>query len=184
MTRLRTLGVIGGMTLLLAMSGCSVSVTDGGTDSASVGSASGRNTRSSTAATSDTANPEAAPTSAADPSDSSSGIPTAAVLRARFADDVVKQLDCSGGSITVSGAGTVAELTQPCDRVTVDGAGIVLLAQRIGSLDVQGASSMILATNIGAVKTDGAGVEVYWTSGQPTVSDTGAGTVARRIEEK
>lgn len=170
----RSTAGVGALALAVGLTGCSVGVVDTEQSSGSP--------RANSAAAS-----QVMPPSSVDyPSDpASAGLPTtAAALRARYAGDIARQLDCSGGSVTVSAAGTIVELLQSCDRVTVDGAGVTLFARHIGSLEVNAAASTVLATSIGAVQAGGADVHVYWTSGQPKVSDSGTGMIARRIEEK
>ncbi|MEI2730444.1 MAG: hypothetical protein V9G08_00235 [Dermatophilaceae bacterium] len=85
--------------------------------------------------------------------------------------------------MTITQAGTTTELTGSCGTVTVDAAGVSVLADHIDRLVVVAAAGVVVTRTVGSVEMNGSSAQVYWVTGSPQVVDQGGGNSAKRIEE-
>lgn len=90
---------------------------------------------------------------------------------------------CDAGPVTITQAGTTTELTGSCGTVTVDAAGVSVLADHIDRLVVVAAAGVVVTRTVGSVEMNGSSAQVYWVTGSPQVVDQGGGNSAKRIEE-
>lgn len=93
--------------------------------------------------------------------------------RAELEAAVTKEINCSGGSVTIDDIGAVIGLGEDCANVEITGAGAILVAESITNLDISATGTVVFAAEIGAVNVTGSGNVVTWESGSPTISDTG-----------
>lgn len=106
-------------------------------------------------------------------SDSDDGPKSTSSIRAEYAGQVQSSLACAGGSIEIDTAGSVVELADDCDSLTVSGTGTIVLAQNVGALSVTGTSTVVVVASAESISADGTGNVVQWESGSPAVSDSG-----------
>jgi len=99
-------------------------------------------------------------------------------LRERYAH-VAQQTSCAAGDVVVSQAGATVSIPGECALVTVTASGVVVLADRIGTLEITGAANQVQAASIDVVRLGGSGNDVRWESGAADVTDTGAANTAR-----
>ncbi|MFT4280450.1 DUF3060 domain-containing protein [Microbacterium sp.] len=104
--------------------------------------------------------------------------------RAHWQSRVSGVVSCVDGRADVTADATVLEITDDCDIVTVEGAGVVVLARQVGTLTVGADASTVIVAGAGAVEVTGVGNEVFWESGSPVVSDTGTMNVVLPAEER
>jgi hypothetical protein len=86
---------------------------------------------------------------------------------------VSRIVTCVDGRADITADATALELAADCDTVTIAGAGVIVLAQKVGSLTVTADASTVIVAEADAIDVSGVGNEVLWEAGDPTVSDTG-----------
>ncbi|GAA2094393.1 MULTISPECIES: DUF3060 domain-containing protein [Brevibacterium] len=177
---------------VLTVSGCSVSITEGGDADGTVegsGSPSGpaeENSDSGSAATEDSVDAEVSATGDDIAEQAVEGTSGFAETDQDFDREELRgaattALTCSS-SLTV-GEGYVGQLvsvTGDCSDLSVSGTGIVVVAEAVSSLVVEGSGTVVLVDTAESVSVSGQGNAVMWGSGDPAVSDSGTANVARQ----
>ena len=92
---------------------------------------------------------------------------------------MAQQTSCASGEAVVSQAGATVSIAGECALVSVTASGVVVLADRIGTLEIAGAANQVQAASIDVVRLGGSGNDVRWESGAADVTDTGAANTAR-----
>ncbi len=131
----------------------------------------------------DPADPDPAETDAGDGTETDPAA-TERATRAHWQSRVSGVISCVDGRADVTADATVLEITDDCDTVTVEGAGVVILARQVGTLTVGADASTVIVAGAEAVEVTGVGNEVFWESGSPVVSDTGTMNVVLPAEER
>lgn len=96
-----------------------------------------------------------------------------AATREHWQQRVSQIVSCVDGRADITADATALEVTADCDTVTIAGAGVIVLAQKVGSLTVTADASTVIVAEADTIDVTGVGNEVRWESGEPTVSDTG-----------
>lgn len=109
----------------------------------------------------------------ADAEDLDDDAPADGTTRADLEGSVDTRLECPGGTAKIGQIGKVVELGSDCAKVTVTGAGTVVLAQNIDRLTVDATAATVFVKQLGSVDATGQGNLVTWESGSPAVSDSG-----------
>ncbi len=176
-----------GAVLLLTTAGCGVEVMGQGasssTSAASSPTAAASPGEPTGAANSSTVQLETSPSaeqsSASTPLNERNYQEWSGQLRQRAGQN----LSCNKPVTLVQDA-TLVALSGHCGTVTVQGAGITVVADEIDTLVTVGDVAVVVARSIARVTIQGSGSEVYWAQGQPEISDSGEVNVARQIPEK
>ncbi|MEV7692509.1 DUF3060 domain-containing protein [Microbacterium sp. NPDC089189] len=137
------------------------------------------------AASAPAASPTPTPTPSAPPSaaaPSASGDDPAADLRAEY-EAAANRISCPGGTLVVSEAAAVVSVAEDCDSIRIAASGTVVLAAGVGTLTVEGAANRVQVVSAEAIDVAGSGNDVRWQTGEPRVSDTGAGNTMRPTTE-
>lgn len=95
-------------------------------------------------------------------------------------------MSCPGGSLTIDGVGVVVRISEPCENLTVSGAGSLIMAGDVTNLTVSGVGTMVAVASAGTVTFSGAptGAVVGWETGTPTVTGAGTGILAGQIADE
>lgn len=98
---------------------------------------------------------------------------------------VSKEIPCDRGPVQLTESGPAIRLVGSCSQVTISGDATSVIADQVDSVTVSGSGVVLMARGIGSVTltADAFASEVYWLGGQPSVTDNGAGNVARSIPE-
>ena len=151
----------GALASLLALTSCSLGYEPPGTPSTALAEATApQHSTSGTAATAGTTTPGG--------------------TRQRFVDRVTRETACAGEVTEVDGTGDIVRLTGDCATVTVSGTGVVVLAERVASLEVDATGATVVVASVEKITLAGSTNVVVWESGNPKVTDTGTANEAHR----
>ncbi|KZE88654.1 DUF3060 domain-containing protein [Microbacterium sp. TNHR37B] len=132
----------------------------------------------------DPADPDPSATDAGNGGTETDPAAAARATRDHWQSRVSGVVSCVDGRADVTADATVLQITDDCDTVTVEGAGVVVLARQVGTLTVGADASTVIVAGADAVEVTGVGNEVFWESGSPVVSDTGTMNVVLPAEER
>ena len=192
-----TLGATLALLATLTLAGCSVGFTgsasagksdssdsaDGANPADGASSAEGADGAdgASDAATSDV--PAAAESS--DPTESTGNAEVTALLREASMNVgfAATTMSCPGGSLTIDGVGVAVRISEPCENLTVSGAGSLVMAGDVTNLTVSGVGTMVAVVSADTItfSDEPTGAVVGWDSGTPTVTGDGIGILAGQI---
>lgn len=158
----------------LVFSGCSVSLSDNRASDETSPVQSAAPTTPTTTRTDNTpgsAEPDEPRASATTTSGSSSS-------RTDYEGQITSRKLCNGGQLTISGTGSIVDVTDTCGTLVVSGTGVVVLAADVTNLQVSGVGTVVMVQSVGTVTFTGSGNVVTYESGTPKVVDQGTGNAA------
>lgn len=99
--------------------------------------------------------------------------------REELAAQATSTIDCgAGGEQTVDPAAGIVRVVGSCASLTVTGSGGSVVTDDVTSLHIAGSDLMVFTAALGELNISGSANAVHWASGEPAVTDTGAGNTA------
>ena len=171
-------GVLVATALLVALSGCSVAVVDGGAGEPSPSSSPDPGAEAGTESAEDDASP-AASTGAEDSlpavDDAATGAdPTREALIASS----TRTLRCDG-ELTLLDDAMATRVEGPCDRLILNTRGSQVVTDDVAFLEVIGDGNVVLSGAVDKLLVNGEGNVVHWTGETPEISDVGSTNVLK-----
>jgi hypothetical protein len=163
------------MVVALSLTGCTVSFQPAGTEPSPSTPASGSDQPSDVSVDPDD-------DAGSNPDEGSGEGDTPQATREHWKPRVSRIVSCVDGRADITADATALEVASDCDVVTIAGAGVIVLAQKVGALTVTADASTVIVAEADTIEVSGVGNDVRWESGEPTVSDTGTMNVVLPAE--
>lgn len=104
--------------------------------------------------------------------------------RAAVGAAIEDELDCSSGEVTIDEFGDIVKIVGDCEKVTINGESVLVVAESIGSLRITGYGSVVIARSLDEVRIEAGGQAslVQYEQGAPQVDNRGEMSVVRKAD--
>ena len=94
------------------------------------------------------------------------------------------ELDCSAGEVTIDEFDDTVKIIGDCEKVTINGESVLVVAESIGSLRITGYGSVVIARSLDDVRIEPGGQAslVQYEQGAPQVDNRGEMSVVRKAD--